>query len=281
MVVCKNVAMRMPPRDDTMRELELRGADADRRRFRSEQMTSLVSLRCAQLVISSARRCLMQAAFGAVCAGGIVGSAHAGLAVFNEAELDRIYSQPPVLDNPKIDIRFNPTVTLDEPSLLTINTDDELHALFKLGAAPPTVNLFFVDAINECGGETLPAAIGCGEDNSNHIAVESSFAQNKGSAGNPGLGSILIAHELGHNLGLDHDADPSNLMNATLKEGSWTLTQAQANTILGSDLVQTDLTGARFVSITPYAVVPEPATVLFASVGALWILQLVRRRAIA
>jgi hypothetical protein len=244
-------------------------------------MNPLVSLRCAQLFISAARRCLMQLAFGAVCACGIVASADAGLAVFNEAELDQIYSQPPVLDNPKIDIRFNPTVTLNEPSLLTINTDDELHALFNLGGAPPTVDLFFVDAINECGGERLPAAIGCGEETSNHIAVETSSAEIQGGGGNPGLGSILIAHELGHNLGLPHDLlHTSNLMYAILN-GNWTLTPEQASTILKSDLVQTDSTGARFVSITPFSVVPEPATMLFASVGALWLVQLVRRRAIA
>jgi len=162
---------------------------------------------------------------------------------------------------------------------LRINTEDQLQDLFKHGADAPTVDLFFVDAINECGGETLPAAIGCGEDRSNHIAVESSFVENEGSAGNPRLGSVLIAHELGHNLGLDHEADVANLMNATLN-GGWKLTQAQANTILASDLVQTDSTGARFVSITPFAVVPEPATMLFTAVGVLCAVQRVRRRAI-
>jgi len=93
------------------------------------------------------------------------------------------------------------------------------------------------------------------------------------------LGSVLIAHELGRNLGLDHEADVSSLMNATL-DGGWKLTQDQASTILVSDLVQTDSTGARFVSITPFALVPEPATVLFAALGVLWAVQLARRCAI-
>ena len=243
-------------------------------------MSLLASLRIAHPLVSSAQRCFMRLAFGAFCACAGAVSAHAGVAVFNEAELDKIYSQPPVLDATKIDIRFNPVVTLDQPSLLTINTETQLEALFGLGGDAPTINLFFVDALNECGGETLPQAIGCGETDGNHIAVESSFAAKAGSGGNPGLGSVLIAHELGHNLGLPHVSDASNLMNATLN-GSWTLTQAQVDAILVSNQVQTDLNGARFVSITPFAVVPEPATMLFASVGALWAVQLVRRRAIA
>jgi len=220
----------------------------------------------------------MQFGLSVMCACAAVAQVHAGLAIFDAAEINKIYSQAPVFDATKIDIRFNPTVTLNQPSLLTINTDDQLQELFKLGSGAPTVNLFFVDEINECGGETLPAAIGCGEDKSNHIAVESGFAENKGTGGNPGLGSVLIAHELGHNLGLDHVADATNLMNATLN-GQWKLTQDQANTILASGLVQSDSTGARFVSITPFAVVPEPASILFTAVGVLCAVQLVRRRA--
>jgi hypothetical protein len=243
-------------------------------------MSIVESLRAAHLFAFSARSGFMRFALGAFCACAVAASAHAGLAVFNEAALDKIFSQPPVLDVTKIDIRFNPTVTLNQPSLLTINTEAELHALFDLGANSPSIDLFFVDAINECGGETLPPAVGCGEETGNHIAVESSFAEVTGDGNIPGLGSILLAHELGHNLGLPHDADTSNLMNGTLN-GNWTLTQAQANVILGSDLVQTDPNGVRFISITPYALVPEPATMVFALVGGLWAVQLVRRRAIA
>ena len=44
------------------------------------------------------------------------------------------------------------------------------------------------------------------------------------------------------------------------------LTQTQADEILSNSRVQTDPSGARFISITPFAVVPAPATMLFASV---------------
>ena len=54
----------------------------------------------------------------------------------------------------------------------------------------------------------------------------------------------------------------------------------QIATILGSSLVQID-NGQRFISITPFAVVPEPATMLFALAGAVWLLQRAGRRLLA
>lgn len=193
------------------------------------------------------------------------GIANAAVVTEDVAALDQIFSQAPVLDRMPIDIRFAPAITLNQPTLRRLDTEEQINTLFDLGgdANPHQVNLFFVDAINECNGETLPQAIGCGQEPGRDIAVESKFASQLGTPGSPGLGAVLIAHELGHTLGLPHftGATP-NLMDATLN-GEWVLNGDQVATILTSNLVQQDQSGARFISIQPFAVVPEPDTVAF------------------
>jgi len=203
------------------------------------------------------------------------GSAWAGFVTIDPGALTTIYSQSS-FDGTPVQVRVNPTVTLNAPGLTTINTEAQLDALFNLGGAGPTIDVFFVDAINECGGDLSPQTIGCGEEPGNKLAVESAFAANTGNAAAPGPGSILIGHEVGHNLGLDHVVSSPNLMNPTLGT-NFTLTSNQVSTILHSSLVQMD-NGQRFISITPFAVVPEPATMLFALAGALWLLQRARRQ---
>ena len=197
------------------------------------------------------------------------GSAWAGFVTTNEKDLDAIFSQSAF--RTPIDVRFNPTVTMSRPDLLTINTEQQLNTLFDLGDNIPTIDIFFVDAINECGGDLSPLIIGCGDLSGNKIVVKSSFAAGV-------FGAALMGHELGHNLGLGHvDFPPANLMNPTLN-GSIALTTSQPNTILGSPDVQIGPGGAHFILITPFAIVPEPATMLFALAGAVWLLQRARRR---
>ena len=67
---------------------------------------------------------------------------------------------------------------------------------------------------------------------------------------------IAAAHELGHNLGLGHIDDISNLMNPVLMGGTQ-LSAAQMATLGASPLVQNDFLGD-FVSITPILITPEP-----------------------
>lgn len=199
--------------------------------------------------------------------------AWAGFVTTNQAELDAIYSQKPAFDDAPIDIRFNPSVTINDPALLTIDTEQQLEQLFALGGNnSPTVDMFFVDSINECGGEQAPPIVGCGAEPGNKLVVESAFA-----AGS--LGAALMGHELGHNLGLDHVTSSDNLMYPILT-GHTVLTESQVGTILGSPLMQMD-NGQRFILITPFAIVPEPSSMLFALTGAVVMLRLTRRRTAA
>ena len=190
-------------------------------------------------------------------------SAWAGFVTTDEAGMDAIFSQSsfhvtdPPFQNTPIDIRFNPAVVINNPSLLNIDSDAKLQALFNLGPADPlTVDVFFVDEISFCAGVINIAAIGCGQQPGHQFALESLSASGS-------LGDDLLAHELGHNLNLPHvDNATPNLMNPSLL-GETTLTPEQVSIMLASPLVQTD-NGQRFISITPFAVVvPEPGTVTF------------------
>jgi len=168
----------------------------------------------------------------------------------NEVEMDTIFAQA------GIDIRFNSITTIYDTSLLNIDTSAKRSALWA--SAPfssPGVNMFFVDTIDYCGGYNVNI-VGCGSYPGNILAIESSFA-----AG--GYGAELLAHELGHNLGLGHSLTDDNLMHYMLN-GDTSLTAAQIATILGSSLIQFDGLQA-FVEINPILIasaVPLPGAFL-------------------
>ena len=189
----------------------------------------------------------------------------------NEAALDSIFSQA-TFGSETIDIRCNTPVTILAPAFTDLTVvqpaGGELPLLFALAPTPsPSVNLFFVDNINVTGPVSFAIA-GIGDLPGNNIVVAESFASGAS-------GAELIAHELGHNLGLVHDYElldvlpgpippPSNLMNPILN-GNTTLTGAQAASVLSSPLVQ-GAPGARYIEITPIAVVasvPEPSVFSF------------------
>lgn len=179
----------------------------------------------------------------------------------NEAELDAIFSQASFGPNP-IDIRFTPAVVISDADLLTIDDAPELISLFSQSpSVAPTVNMFFVNGIEWCGFHDH-GIIGCAVVGGNDMVVEAGFAASP-------LGAELIAHELAHNLGLDHVESTvgGNLLNPIIN-GDTTLWNAstapaggtdQISTLLASPLLQSDSSGW-FVEITPVSVTatPEP-----------------------
>lgn len=195
--------------------------------------------------LSHARKVL-----AAVLAAGAAWSAQAAFVTTNEAGMDAIFSQS-TFDGRSIDIRFNATVDVHNSALLVIDSEAEFDVTFR-PSSTKAIAMYFVDDIQWCGGPTS-STIGCGWIGANGIAVNSDWA------GDPAYGANLMAHELGHNLGLDHIFNNNqNLMAPVIMTGMGTLTSAQVNTILSSTFVQTDaLTGQRFIEITPYLVLPD------------------------
>ncbi|OMH28027.1 hypothetical protein BGP75_21905 [Motiliproteus sp. MSK22-1] len=187
--------------------------------------------------------------------------------------MDSIFSQAS-FGSSAIDIRYGATTEIVAPDLLTITTGAEVSSVFGLhvGAAN-VVNFYFIDTLSFCGGVFNTGFAGCGELPGNDFVVESSIA-----AG--GFGAELLAHELGHNLGLGHQGG-GNLMNSSLN-GNTSLTAGQVANILASPLVQSDSSGF-FININPILIlaeavsvpVPAPATALLMLLG----LLVVRRRA--
>lgn len=204
-------------------------------------------------------------------------TAKAGFVTIDQAGMSAIFSQPS-FDGTPIDIRFNPPRLIVAPELLVINTQTQLTALVDLAPDPvPTVDAFFVDELNACGFEQEPTIngsfAGCAQ-LPGHVFVEASNFAEEAPA-------TLMGHELGHNLNLQHlPASGDNLMNNFFPHGRM-LTEEQVATILESPLVQTDLTGQRFIEITPIAIVAasEPTTLLLlgGSLGVLLIVTAVNR----
>jgi hypothetical protein len=174
---------------------------------------------------------------------------------FDEIGMDRIFSQDSFGENP-IDIRVGKTEELVFPDLLNINTSAKLYDLFgQHRHSYNTANAFFVDSLSWCGGGSGYYA-GCGLWPGNSFVVDSYWSSTS-------YGAELLAHELGHNLGLGHVYNSSYLMNTYLSGGTF-LASYDVDRIFSSNLVQQDSFGW-FIDITPVLVVaeatkvPEPA----------------------
>ena len=179
-----------------------------------------------------------------------------------EAGLNAVFSQASFGLNP-INIIVESSLELVMASFLDLETPAETNSLLAIDVVPsPTINIFYVDTVTGCGATTSPAVVGCGQVGGNNQVIESSFA-----AG--GFGAELLAHELGHNLGLPHLAG-ANLMNPTLNNNT-TLTPAQVTTIRNSFFSQGTL-GNEFIRIQPILVVatatiPEPTSLMLLLLG--------------
>jgi hypothetical protein len=176
----------------------------------------------------------------------------------NEAGAEALLEHTVGAQTIDIDLRFNESVTLKEPTLLSVDSVAELTAIFALApVASPTISLFFIDSLNWCEG-SQPSAVGCASGAG--IVLESDVA-----AG--GNGPELLAHELGHTYGLAHLESPTtNIMNCC-DWGNTTFTETQLQTINGSPRVQDD-SGTQFTAITPVLITtPEPGTLPLSMLG--------------
>jgi hypothetical protein len=214
----------------------------------------------------------------ALLAMGAIGSANAGFVTTNEAGLDAVYGQASFGASP-IDIRFDSAITIYNSEFVNIDSGEEMDALGALGVNSPIVSAFFVDDINFCG-VALPGIAGCAGVPGNFLVIASALSGPDGFDYGPNAPQNVIGHELGHNLGLDHDETEGNLLNASLQQTFGFLLPYQVAIILASPLVQIDGNGQRFIEIQPYAVVasvPEPSTYLMMGLG-LGIFAFIRNR---
>ncbi len=204
------------------------------------------------------------------------GAASAGFITTNESGLDAIFSQGS-FGSTTIDTSFNAGLTVANSASLSIDSDAEFDSLFNLsvysGRDSNTISMFFVDAINFCGAPGSYA--GCASNSSNLLVLSSS------DVSRVDIGANLEAHELGHNLGLDHvNGSGTNLMNPYISS-NFSLDAGQIQAILANPLVQTGSHGQRFLSITPIAIVasvPEPQTWAMLALGLFSVMARARRR---
>lgn len=180
------------------------------------------------------------------------GHSTAGFVTLDESRIDDIFSQPSFGSRP-IDIRFSQPQEVVRPDLLSIDDLWELSALWgAMPRQPYAINLYFVDQLNYCAGYN-PYTVGCARVRGRFSAVESWWAQGS-------VGSALVAHELGHNLGLRHDVNSSARLMYPYLTGGVELTIPQAQVIHRSPYVWRDNQGY-FVNVHPVAIVAEASTI--------------------
>ena len=200
--------------------------------------------------------------------------AQAAFVTLHEAGMDAVFSQASFGNTP-IDIRFGAVTQIVRPDLLDIDTPLKLNNLFGLHVGSQfVVNFYFVDTISECSGFNVNI-IGCGETPGQDFVVESVWAANNTipGGGNISFGLQLLAHELGHNLDLDH-RNGNNLMNPFIN-GFQDLDAAEVAIIRLSPLVQGNAREGFFIQINPVLIVdrldvPEPSTAALALAGLLF-----------
>jgi hypothetical protein len=206
-----------------------------------------------------------------VCDDGGANCANTALQLFL-AETDKIWAQA------DIDVVFLPWMQVNSSAQLNEDNFDQLG----LNANPDVVNMWFIESLASCGGESGPF-YGCGSPSGRVAITDDVFTFNAG------VGRLdTIAHELGHVLALDHGTfgagGPDNLMTA----GGARSVPGSINDIFpdGADLdklTAEQITAARqsgaFLLDIALAAIPEPATTALLLAGLAGLVLARKRRA--
>ena len=156
--------------------------------------------------------------------------------------------------------------TLDSTSLLATSFDSLTAAGHGQNSDPLVINVWFVSQILDCGG--VFGAYGCGYVDGNGVAIaDGVFDVNR---------IDTIAHELGHNLGLEHTEFPLDLMaSGSLRTVPGSIDDVYPRGDMASQLSAAQITTARssqFLSPLPVpdagsVPVPEPGSLLLVVIG--------------